>query len=73
MRWPPATSTSGRSDRDAASYDIFSQAGQALRHPGKVDMLPGLTPKLFLAIGESQSAARLATYVNAVQPHGAGL
>ena len=63
-----ATSTSGRSDRDAASYDIFSQAGQALRHPGKVDMLPGLTPKLFLAIGESQSAARLATYVNAVQP-----
>jgi hypothetical protein len=50
------------------SYDIFSQAGQALRHPGDVDMLRGLQPKLFLAVGESQSAARLATYVNSVHP-----
>jgi hypothetical protein len=55
-------------DRDAMSYDIFSQAGQALRHPGDVDMLHGLMPKVFLAVGESQSAARLATYVNSVHP-----
>ena len=55
-------------DRDAMSYDIFSQAGQALRHPGDVDMLHGLKPKLYLAVGESQSAARLATYVNSVHP-----
>jgi len=55
-------------DRDAMSYDIFSQAGQALRHPGEVDMLHGLKPKLLLAVGESQSAARLATYVNSVHP-----
>jgi hypothetical protein len=55
-------------DRDAMSYDIFSQAGQALRHPGGVDMLHGLKPKLYLALGESQSAARLATYVNSVHP-----
>ncbi len=55
-------------DRDAMSYDIFSQAGQALRHPGDVDMLHGLKPKLFLAVGESQSAARLASYVNSIHP-----
>ena len=60
--------SSGGPDRDAMSYDIFSQVGEALRHPGSVDMLHGLKPKLFLAIGESQSAARLATYVNAIQP-----
>jgi len=55
-------------DNDAESYDIFSQAGRALRHPGDVDMLHGLKPKLFLALGESQSASRLSTYVNAVHP-----
>jgi hypothetical protein len=55
-------------DRDAMSYDIFSQAGQALRHPGDVDVLHDLKPKLYLAVGESQSAARLATYVNSVHP-----
>lgn len=55
-------------DRDAMSYDIFSQVGQVLRHPGDVDMLHGLKPKVILAVGESQSAARLATYVNSVHP-----
>jgi hypothetical protein len=55
-------------DRDAMSFDIFSQAAQALRHPGDVDMLHGLKPKLYLAVGESQSAARLTTYVNSVHP-----
>ncbi len=63
-----STGPSRGPDRDAMSYDIFSQAGQALRHPGEVDMLRGLEPKLFLAVGESQSAARLATYVNSVHP-----
>ncbi len=63
-----STAFSRGPDRDAMSYDIFSQAGQALRHPGDVDMLHGLKPKLLLAVGESQSAARLATYVNSVHP-----
>jgi hypothetical protein len=62
------TGPSGGPDRDAMSFDIFSQAGQALRRPGAVDMLSGLKPKIFLAIGESQSAARLASYANAVHP-----
>lgn len=53
---------------DALSYDIFSQAAQAIRHPVKVDPLAGLKPKLILGIGESQSASRLATYVNSIDP-----
>ena len=68
MKLSPAAATNRGPDNDAESYDIFSQVGQALRHPGDVDMLHGLKPKLYLAVGESQSASRLATYVNAVHP-----
>jgi hypothetical protein len=53
---------------DSFSYDMFSQAGQAVRHPGAVDPLGGLTPRRVIAAGESQSAFRLVTYVNAVHP-----
>ena len=53
---------------DAYSYDIFSQAAQALRHPEGVDPLQGLKPKALIADGESQSAFRMVTYVNAIQP-----
>ncbi len=55
-------------DADALSYDIFSQVGEAIRHPASVDMLHGLKPKLLLAAGESQSANRLASYINAINP-----
>ncbi|HWY63430.1 MAG TPA: alpha/beta hydrolase domain-containing protein [Rhizomicrobium sp.] len=55
-------------DRDAESFDIFTQVGAALKHPGAVDPLGGLKPRIFLATGESQSAGRLATYVNSVHP-----
>ena len=58
----------GAPDADAESYDIFSQVGAALQHPGSVDMLGGLKPKILLATGQSQSAGRLATYVNSLQP-----
>lgn len=50
---------------DSFSYDIFSQAGQAARTSAT---LGGLVPKRVIAIGESQSAFRLVTYVNAVHP-----
>jgi hypothetical protein len=50
---------------DAFSYDIFSQAGAAVK-AGKV--LGPLTPKRVLALGESQSAVFLTTYVNAIDP-----
>jgi hypothetical protein len=59
---------SGTITNDALSYDIFSQAGQALRHPSGIDVLNGLRPRVMLAIGESQSAFRLAAYVNSIQP-----
>jgi hypothetical protein len=53
---------------DALSFDIFSQAGQAIKSPGSVDMLGGLKPRHVFAIGESQSAQRLSTYVNSINP-----
>jgi hypothetical protein len=53
---------------DAWSYDIYSQAAQAIRRPGEVDLLDGMTPRHVIAMGESQSAARMVTYVNAVHP-----
>jgi hypothetical protein len=56
---------------DAFSYDIFTQAARAVG-PGRdtraVDPLGGLVVEKVLAAGQSQSAGRLATYVNAVQP-----
>lgn len=58
----------GTVNNDALSYDIFSQAGQALRNPKNVDMLGGLKPRHVIAIGESQSANRLSTYVNSIHP-----
>jgi hypothetical protein len=48
---------------DAFCFDIFSQAGHAARD-GR--LLGGLVPRQLLAIGESQSAVFLVTYVNAV-------
>jgi len=53
---------------DAFSYDMFSQAGRAVRATGNVRVLGPLVPQRVLAIGESQSAMFLTTYVNAVDP-----
>jgi len=53
---------------DAYSYDIFSQAADALRHPKGINPLGGLTVRTMLATGRSQSAFRLVTYINAVHP-----
>ncbi len=53
---------------DAFSYDIFSQAGRLLRQPKAAGVLGPLSPKRILAVGESQSAVFLTTYVNAVDP-----
>lgn len=52
---------------DDWSYDIFSQAGQAVWSKAGT-VLGGLEPQRVLGIGESQSAFRLSTYANAVQP-----
>jgi hypothetical protein len=58
----------GTVTNDALSFDIFSQAGQAIRNPKGTDLLGGLKPRHVIAIGESQSAQRLSTYVNSVHP-----
>src|SRR5262249_20287122 len=50
---------------DAFAFDIFSQAGQAVRS-GHV--LGPLAPKHVIATGESQSAVFLTTYVDAIDP-----
>jgi hypothetical protein len=53
---------------DEYSYDIFSQAAQALLHPNGPNPLGGLRAKRLIADGESQSASRLVTYVDAIAP-----
>lgn len=50
---------------DGYSFDIFTQVGRAARTGA---LLGSLQPKRVLALGESQSAFALVTYVNGVQP-----
>ena len=52
---------------DSFSYDMYSQAGQAIRDDAAT-VLGGLKPKRVLAMGESQSAGRMVTYIDAVHP-----
>jgi hypothetical protein len=52
---------------DSYSYDMFSQAGQAIRDNADT-ILGGLRPERLIAAGESQSAGRLVTYIDAVHP-----
>lgn len=66
--WDPARYGSLDHPGDAFSYDIFSQAGRVLRSPGRVDPMGGLRVKQLIADGESQSAFRMVTYVNAIAP-----
>jgi len=58
----------GTINDDSLSYDIYSQVGQAVAHPVGVDVLGGLVPRQVIATGESQSAGRLTTYANSIQP-----
>lgn len=55
---------------DDASYDIFSQIAAAVGpgRDGAVDPMGGLAVTHVIGAGASQSAGRLATYVNAVHP-----
>jgi hypothetical protein len=63
----PAEYSSLSHPGDSFSYDIFSQAGEAVRHDAGM-ILAGLRPRTVIAAGESQSAGRLMTYIDAVQP-----
>jgi hypothetical protein len=53
---------------DAYSFDIFSQAANALRNPRGDDPMEGMRVRQVLAAGHSQSASRLHSYVTGVQP-----
>ena len=53
---------------DAFAYDIYTQAGRLVRAARPGGLLGPLTPKHIIAMGESQSAAFMTTYVNAVDP-----
>jgi hypothetical protein len=50
---------------DSFSYDMYSQAAQAVRSPVGTDPLNGMVAKRLIATGESQSAGRMVSYVNA--------
>jgi hypothetical protein len=52
---------------DGQSYDIFTQAAQVIR-ADSATLLGGLTPAQVIGAGDSQSAFRVVTYVNAIQP-----
>jgi hypothetical protein len=52
---------------DSYSYDMFTQAGEAVRDQAGI-VLGGLKPKRLIASGESQSAGRMVTYINAIHP-----
>lgn len=64
----------GKVEKDDLSFDIFSAVGRAIIRTGKpskkgqIDILGGLQPELIIATGHSQSANRLATYVNHIHP-----
>ena len=54
---------------DALSWDIMTQVSKALKdNAGDVKPLPGMTVGKVIALGESQSAFRLSTYYNTIQP-----
>jgi Alpha/beta hydrolase domain len=53
---------------DAVCYDIFSQAGRVISDREHNGVLRDLSAEYVVALGESQSALFLTTYINAVDP-----
>ena len=65
--WDPVRYGNLSISTDGLSYDIFTQVAQAVKTYSST-VLGGLTPKKLLACGDSASAIRLTTYVNAIHP-----
>jgi hypothetical protein len=65
--WDPARYGSLGDSNDGESYEVFTQAAQAVK-ADSATLLGGLTPKVLIGAGDSQSAFRVDTYVNAIQP-----
>lgn len=54
---------------DPLSWDVMTQVSKALKdNAGDASPLPGMKVRHVIALGESQSALRLAWYYNAIQP-----
>lgn len=53
---------------DAYAYDILTQVGRGARDPDAGGPLGDLRPATVIAVGESQSAFALTSYVNGVHP-----
>ena len=71
--WDPERYGSLHIPGDDYSFDIFSQIARAVgpgRSTSELDPLAGLAVSHVIAQGASQSAGRLATYINAVAPLG---
>jgi hypothetical protein len=66
-RWDPSRYGSLSSSSDGQSYDIFTQTAQAAAAK-YATLLGGLKPTAIIGAGDSQSAFRVDTYVNAFQP-----
>ena len=65
VEWDPERYGSLDHPGDEFSYDLFSQIGRLARSGAP---LGGLDVEHVIAVGESQSAGRLMTYVNGVHP-----
>jgi len=65
--WDPQRYGALGDSNDGQSYDIFSQAAQVAR-AGTAQLLGGLHATTIIGAGDSQSAFRVATYYNAIQP-----
>jgi hypothetical protein len=64
----PIRYASLRHPGDAFAYDIYSQIGRLIKDADRDGVLHELSPEHVVAVGESQSALFLTTYVNAVDP-----
>jgi hypothetical protein len=71
LQWDPQRYGSLSIPGDSLSYDIYSQAARLVA-PGQkargINPLGGLKVRKAIAIGLSQSGARLMSYINAIQP-----
>jgi alpha/beta hydrolase family protein len=65
--WDPARYGTLADRNDGQSYEIFTQAANVIK-ADSATLLGGLTPKELIGTGDSQSAFRVDTYVNAIQP-----
>ncbi len=72
--WSPArygtldVTEGGKISNDALSYDIMAATALVVRGKAKTDVMGGLKVERVIATGHSQSAGRLAGYVNSVHP-----